>query len=217
MINICDYDLFIFDLDDTLIKTEYFHYISWKTILNMDFDYQYYISIFHSNKKDNIKNYLINELKIENFNDMIERKNKFYIDYITKNHSQIFMIDGAETILETILLNKKEFVVVSNSPKCQIEFFCELFPILKKSSKNYYREMFTNKKPDPECYLKVISEFPNKRMIGFEDSITGIHSITQIDNIDTIFINKNDYYYYNYILKNYKIMNIIEDYNNILY
>jgi len=216
MVNINDYKLFIFDLDDTLIKTEYIHYISWKTILNIDFNYNFYISVFHSNKKDNIKNYLINELKIDNYKDLIEKKNEFYINYINSNKNQISMIDGAELLLEYIISNNKEFVIVSNSPKIQIDFYCELFPILKKSSKNYYREMFINRKPDPECYLKVVSDFPNKKMIGFEDSITGIHSITQVHDIDTVFINSEHYFYYNYIIENYIFLLKITCYNELL-
>lgn len=212
MININYYELFIFDLDDTLIKTEYIHYISWKTILNIDFDMNFYISKFHSNEKDSIKNYLTNELHLDNFDYLIEQKNQFYINYINSNKNQIFMIDGAERMLQYIISNNKNFVIVSNSPKSQIDFYCELFPILKNSSKNYYKEMFINRKPNPECYLKVVSDFPNKKMIGFEDSITGIHSITQVNEIDTVFINSQDYYYYNYIIENYKIKSIIKNY-----
>jgi beta-phosphoglucomutase-like phosphatase (HAD superfamily) len=203
--NINNYDLFIFDLDDTLIKTEYYHYISWKTILNTDFDYNYYISKFHSNKNDNIKHFLINDLKINNYDELIQKKNIFYINYINDNYDKIKMIDGTCELLEYIIKKNKKFVIVSNSPKEQIDFFCNLFPILQKSSKNYYREMFINRKPHPECYLKVIDDFPNTIKIGFEDSITGIHSITQVKEITTVFINTIDYFYYEFINKNYDI------------
>ena len=72
--NINNYDLFIFDLDDTLIKTEHYHYISWKTVLNINFDYNFYISKFHSNQNNNIKNFLINELHINNYDELIQKK-----------------------------------------------------------------------------------------------------------------------------------------------
>jgi hypothetical protein len=54
----------------------------------------------------------------------------------------------------------------------------------------------------------VVQDFPNLRMIGFEDSITGIHSITQVPNIKTYFINTPDYYHYNYIIETYLVENI---------
>ena len=72
--------------------------------------------------------------------------------------------------------------------------------------------MFTFKKPNPECYLLVIKDFPEERKIGFEDSITGLHSLTQVKEIDPIFINNNQYYYYDYIKLNYKNIKIIENY-----
>ena len=210
-----DYELFVFDLDDTLIKTEYYHYMSWKKILNKEFDYDFFISKFHSIHQDNIKQYLTNELHISNANDIIEQKNNYYLNYLINNKRDIQFIDGAYELLQKIIKKNKKFVIVSNSPKNQIDFFCELFPILKHSSKNYYREMFINKKPDPECYLKVVSDFPNTKIVGFEDSITGIHSITQVKKIDCIFINKTNYYYYNYIVNNYKLKHIINNFKLI--
>ena len=113
------------------------------------------------------------------------------------------------------MLYNKKFVIVSNSLKQHIDFFSELFPILKNSSKNYYREILVNRKPHPECYLKVISDFPNMKMVGFEDSITGIHSITSAFDIFTYFINTPDYHHYDYIINNYPIT-LITNYLQLL-
>jgi len=215
------YDLFIFDLDDTLVKTEKFHYNAWlytlKEVLSDDFyiDYNYFISKFHSNKIDNIKSYLTNELLIENYEDVIKKKNTYYLEFINCEKNNILLIEGAVELLETIINSNKKFVIVSNSLKSNIDYFSEIFPILKKSSKNYYRELFTNKKPDPECYLKVVSDFKNYRMVGFEDSITGIHAMAQIKNIDTFFINKSNYYYYSYIIENYKLSKTLDNYETL--
>lgn len=212
------YDLFIFDLDDTLVKTEHLHYKSWLNILqkniNKDFffDYNYYCSKFHSKEQDFIKNYLINELKLKNYEELILEKNNYYLNLIIVEKPNFKLLDGCFVFLENILKNKKQFVIVSNNLKKNIDFFSDLFPILKNSSKNYYREILINKKPHPECYLKVIEDFPNKRMLGFEDSITGIHAICSVSIIDTIFINNNQYYYYNYIIQNYKLKLIIKDF-----
>ena len=118
-------------------------------------------------------------------------------------------------LLENIVNSNKKFVIVSNSLKTNIDFFSKLFPILNKSSKNYYREILINRKPHPECYFKVVDDFPNNRIVGFEDSITGIHAMSQVLNIDTIFINNSDYYYYAYIINNYKLKMTIENYYNI--
>uniref|UniRef100_A0A6C0BB40 FCP1 homology domain-containing protein n=1 Tax=viral metagenome TaxID=1070528 RepID=A0A6C0BB40_9ZZZZ len=215
------YDLFIFDLDDTLVKTENFHYNAWLNILRRELgndfyiDFDFFISKFHSVKSDNIKSYLINELGIQNYEEIIQKKNKYYLDIINRDKTNIILIEGALELIEKIIEQNKKFVIVSNSVKSNIDYFSELFPILKKSSKNYYRELLTNKKPHPECYLKVVEDFPDNRMVGFEDSVTGIHAMTQVKTIDTIFINNSSYYYYSYIIKNYNLSNILENYNSL--
>jgi beta-phosphoglucomutase-like phosphatase (HAD superfamily) len=130
------------------------------------------------------------------------------MNIIKENKSYITLVDGSESFINKICDSNKNFIIVSNSPKEQIEFFLELFPVLKKSSKNYYKEILKNKKPNPECYQKVLIDFPNKRLVGFEDSITGIQSITQVPEICTYFINTYDYIHYDYILHNYNVIKI---------
>jgi beta-phosphoglucomutase-like phosphatase (HAD superfamily) len=217
------YNLFIFDLDDTLIKSEVYHYEAWiETIKNRKdknfmMSYDFYISIFHSENPDSIKNYIINNLEFDKleFDNIIKEKFKNYLNILKRESKNIKMIDGAEKLLKLILENNKKFVIVSNSFKNNIDFFCDLFPILKNSSKNYYREILKNKKPNPECYLKVVEDFPDEKYkIGFEDSITGIKALSQVKDIEPFFINNKNYYYYNYIINNYDIKHI-ENYNYI--
>lgn len=216
------YDLFIFDLDDTLIKTEHYHYNSWLYILkerlgnNFYISYKIFISKFHSDKMNSIKSYLFDDLGIPDYENLIKRKNDYYINLIHNEKNNITLIDGVYKLLKNIIKHNKKFVIVSNSLKSNIDFFLELFPILKFSSKNYYREIISVKKPDPACYLKVVEDFPYNKMIGFEDSITGIHSISQVTNIDVIFINNSEYYFYDYIIKNYKLKSIINNYNYLI-
>lgn len=210
-----NYDLFIFDLDDTIIKTEQYHYLAWlKTIQyfkdkNFYFDYNYFCSKFHSNQEENIKRY-INEI-IDNIDYKViqEYKNNFYFNFINKIKDNLFLIDGFEELIDCIIKNDKKFVIVTNTNINNLNFFINLFPILKFSSKNYSNEMFIKKKPNSECYLKVINDYANCRIVGFEDSITGIHSLFNSKKIDIIFINDDKYYHYDYIIKNYKINKII--------
>ena len=206
------YDLFIFDLDDTIVKTEKYHYESWlktlKRFVGSDFyiNYEDFCSKFHSMIENSIRTYLVNELKLSNYDDVIKTKNELYFEIIKNNN--ISLLNGCDKFLNKIIDKNKEFVIVSNSLKCHIDLFSEMFPILKKSSKNYYREILTNKKPHPECYQKVLIDFSNRQMVGFEDSITGIQSITQVPEIFTYFINTYEYIHYEYILKNYNVIQI---------
>lgn len=213
------YDLFIFDLDDTLVKTENYHYEAWLHVIrknidiNFFFDFYIYCSIFHSNQIDNIKKYLKNELLIEDIENIIKEKNKYYLYLINENKDKLKLIDSAFELLTNIIINNKKFVIVSNSTQKNVDFFCNLFPILNKCSKKYYGELLNYKKPNPECYIKVIEEFPSSKIIGFEDSITGIHAMANVKDIDTIFINNKNYFHYDYIIRNYNIKLTVENYN----
>lgn len=217
---ISKYDIFCFDLDDTIVKTEKYHYQAWLETIqentNKDFyiTFEEYCSIFHCIKENHIQNYLINTLHINNYEDIIKYKNQKYYKIIKDNKNKINMVEGCEKLINKILENNKKFVIVSNTLKEQIDFFSELFPILKKSTKNYYRELLKNKKPNPECYLKVIADFPNKKFVGFEDSITGIHAITRLPEIFTYYINNDMYVHHKYIIDNYNVTHI-NDYNNL--
>jgi beta-phosphoglucomutase len=216
-----NYDLYIFDLDDTIVKTEHLHYEAWiktlKHFVNDDFHISknFFLSKFHCIRPDTIVKYLSEELNIPNYQDAVNYKNDLYYKLISEKKDTFQLIDGLEKYLENIVNLNKEFVIVSNSLKSNIDFFSDLFPILKKSSKNYYREIIKNKKPNPECYLTVVKDFPARRMIGFEDSITGIHAITAVPEIKTIFINSSEYYHYDYIMKNYNVTNI-QNYNDLV-
>ena len=216
-----NYDLYIFDLDDTLVKTEHLHYEAWIKTLKHFINEEFYItknfftSKFHCIRPDTIVKYLSEELNIPNYQDAVNYKNDLYYKLINEKKDTFQLIDGLEKYLENIVNLNKEFVIVSNSLKSNIDFFSDLFPILKKSSKNYYREIIKNKKPNPECYLTVVKDFPLRRMIGFEDSITGIHAITAVSEIKTMFINTSEYYHYDYIMNNYNITNI-QNYNDLV-
>jgi beta-phosphoglucomutase-like phosphatase (HAD superfamily) len=212
------YELFVFDLDDTLVKTEKYHYIAWMHILKQELGnefsitYEEYILKVHSNAGSPVKDYLHDELHIADYEGIISKKNTYFIELIQKCAEHLRLVDGVTEMITAIIESNKQFVIVSNSVKTCVDYMGVLFPILKLSTKNYYREMLKNKKPHPECYLRVVQDFPNKRMIGFEDSITGIHAITQVNEIDVVFINSESYPYYDYIVKNYNLSYKCENY-----
>jgi len=212
------YDIFAFDLDDTLIKTEVYHYEAWLQTIreligcNFFISYDIFCSKFHSTDSNSIYNYIINELKLSNFNNICAKKQIIYFDLLHKNIDNIQLIDGVELLINKIMSENKQFVIVTNAKLQNLNFFIELFPILKMSSKNYTSDVFINKKPNSECYLNVIKDYPNKRIVGFEDSITGIHALIGSNSIKAIFINDANYYYYDYILRNYRIEKTIRNY-----
>jgi beta-phosphoglucomutase-like phosphatase (HAD superfamily) len=83
-----NYDLFIFDLDDTIVKTEKIHYQVWlmtlQKFLNNDFfiSEDTYFSIFHCINENSMQNYLTSLFKKENCTDIINFKNNEYFKLI---------------------------------------------------------------------------------------------------------------------------------------
>lgn len=223
MSNIWQYDLYIFDLDDTLVKSENYHYNAWiQTLRNRLNDnsfnllYNEFCEIFHSKNLTNIRDYVSELLKI-NFDDFLlvsKQKNETYIQLLTESYDKLELIDGAEIFLNNILKLNKKFVIVSNSPLNNIIFYLERFPLLANASKLYYREMFTNRKPHPECYQMVLSDWPElEKKIGFEDSITGIMALIQVPEIIPVFINLKTYAHYDTIINSNENLLTIENYN----
>jgi len=200
-------------MDDTLLETEKYHYMAWLHILQKYIGDSYFInldeyySIFHSPLEDNIQHYLAHILELENYAEIIKEKSKIFIEMISQSTPRL--MPGVEKLLQFIINNDKKFVIVSNSPKEQLELYMELFPIFKKCQKYYYREMFSKKKPNPECYKMVVRDFPECRsIIGFEDSITGIHALCQVKEITPVFVNTQKYVYYDNIMNSYPIKHI---------
>jgi HAD superfamily hydrolase (TIGR01509 family) len=215
------YDLFIFDLDDTIFMTERIHNKAWNITLShylkkeYSLDFKEYCNIFHSNKSINfISEYLENDLKLNNQLEIREYKNNIYFDLIKENN--VNLNEGVEEFINLIIKNNKKFVIVTNTGKDNVDIFINKYDFMKKCDKIYTREMFVNKKPHPECYLKICKDYREYKKIGFEDSLTGVHALNQVDEIDGYFVNNKDYYHFEYIINNYKDIKWINNFNYFL-
>jgi D-arabinose 5-phosphate isomerase GutQ/beta-phosphoglucomutase-like phosphatase (HAD superfamily) len=233
MIQIQNYDLFIFDFDGTLINTEYFHYEAYiiaishkinKSIeeLKKILTYSIYEQFAHSLNIKDMQNYLYYHFyyPLEDFQELYNYKHKIYLELVEENQDKLKYIDGIEELLSLIIKNKKEFVIVTNSSIKSIKYFLNLtkFNLLKNVKKIYTKEDFLNKKPHPECYLKVLHDFQHlERKIGFEDSLRGLHSLYQLNHsILPVFLNSEKYHFYNYIKSNYtKTYFFYENHNSL--
>jgi len=218
-----DYDLFVFDFDGTIMDTEKIHYKAWINILqthidkNIFFDYNTYIKNFHTIDVTNKKKYLlmkydIEDYYIQNYNTLYELKQKEYNKLINEN--EVLLVNNFENIINFIHENNKKFVIVTNTSIKNINFFSEKYPIITKNvDRIYTKENFIKKKPHPECYLKVINDYPNHKIIGFEDSLYGFHCLYQVDKIKPVYIYHDDYYYNTHIIKTYNNIIVCTDYN----
>ena len=210
---ILNYDLYIFDFDGTLLDTEDAHYKAWNKLLPSLTITEYYI-FCHSLDKTLFKKYITdNGLDYDN---IYKQKQEIYSYYISVNN--IEFISGAEDFLKLLILNKKPFVIVTNTSINNINIFKDKYPILNNADKIYTKENYINKKPDPECYITVCNDYKHLiRKIGFEDSLIGLYSLYWVNSITPILIYKKDYYWNDIIIKDYNRAFHLTDYNFNVY
>jgi D-arabinose 5-phosphate isomerase GutQ/beta-phosphoglucomutase-like phosphatase (HAD superfamily) len=202
------YDIFIFDFDGTIMDTENYHCQAWNLALkeinpdSKELSIHDYFKFFHTLNNNNQQIILKNLYDIEDFNEVYKIKQINYNNIIKKN--KVEFVNGMEDLLNFLINHNKKFIIVTNTSIKNIEVCKNDYPILKNAFKIYTRENFLNRKPNPECYLKILNEYPYEKKIGFEDSLPGLHALYQVSDIQPILIYNKDYYYTNYILKNYK-------------
>ena len=173
-----DYILLL-DLDGTII-TETIHFHIYQKLLyehNIKFMYENYL---HATNYSNIKDYVCNNYKLDNkiIEKLIIKKRK----EIVKSNYPIELIDGFSTFLEILLKKNINFVVVTNSPISYVNKVKKTLPILNKITQWITREDYKNPKPNKESYEVAMKKYGNneKYVIGFENSINGINSLSQV-------------------------------------
>ncbi len=113
---------------------------------------------------------------------------------------------------EVIKKKNKKAKIITNSSILSINILKNIYPLLNQFDEIYTKEDFNNKKPNPECYLKIAEIYKNTRMIGFEDSNPGVHALTCVKDIKPIHIKSPNYYYNDIIKQKYKI-DVINNYD----
>ena len=216
--NILNYDIFIFDFDGTLLDTEQHHCNAWSSALskykeeNVNLDILTFQKYFHSLDNTASKNYIKFKYDIDNYDEIYKIKQEYYKQFICTN--KINFIKGAEDFLNYLIENNKKIVVVSNTSRIFIDIFLEMHPILNNIHKFYTKELFINRKPNPECYLRVSNEYKDLKKIGFEDSLIGLHALYQVTDITPVLIN-NEEYYYKYLLSNNYCIISLSDFDKV--
>jgi len=220
---ILNYDLFVFDFDGTLIDTEKYHCDAWSNAIadyknKTPFSYTFvelkmseYQKYFHTLNSDDIKLTLKLMYEIEDYDEIYKIKQKYYEKFIVEK--KFNFINGAEQFLNFLIKNNKKFIIVSNTSQKNLEEFKKKFPILNNVHKIYTKEYFLNRKPNPECYLKIVHEYKNSKIIGFEDSLVGLHALYQVNEITPVLIDDKTYFHRDYMIDTYKNLIVLNDYN----
>jgi len=207
------YDIYIFDIDDTLVQTEQYHYQAWKTVLlnfHCDLSPDIFFRTFHALENETSIPHYIDSLPIEvSYKELREMKKKEFIRILSSTVVQ--MTPGAESFLHRILDQNKQFVLVTNSTEEILSLYVEQFPILSRALRHYTQETHILPKPHPECYMRVLDDFPNHTKVVFEDSLVGIHSAYHACSpykIPVYFVNREEYFYKEYIASHYSVTHI---------
>jgi len=208
--NILSYDLFIFDLDGTIIDSEKLHYKAWIKAIELFFNNEKEIILTmaehhkycHSLKKNSYKDFLYYKfgIGIEEYEGLYKIKQNMYNELIHHNIELVYRIESFFNFLKE---NKKRIIIVTNTSQKSINILAQKFEIIGYAEKIYTKELFFNKKPNPECYLRVLLDYPGTKKIGFEDSLIGMHALYQVSDIKPILIYNDDYYYTKEILEKY--------------
>ena len=183
------YKLYIFDLDGTIIDSEYSHYMAYNQQLKDKITYNEYQFIFHDEKKKDgfiKKNNICKKQKEQDFRDIYDK--------------QPNLIEGVEFFLNELIEKGKDIIIVTNSSNERVSYILSKHPILKKVTKIVTKNDMKKGKPDPECYINVINncQYEIDDIIVFEDSYTGYKSLEFID-IEKVFICEDQYYYFDEI------------------
>lgn len=199
----------LFDLDGTLIDSEYIQWKSYNKALkeyNINLSFENFIRICHNG---NIKSYLIEKcnLSLHDYNALKSKKNLFMQENCKK---ELKLIEGVDKLLKFINLNNINCAVATNGSEFSVNLYKSLIPELNYIKNWIKREDYLNPKPSSECYRLAIKKFykNEESIIGFENSYSGYLALKNVtDNI--YFIADSNYIYLDKIKNVYFINNFL--------
>jgi HAD superfamily hydrolase (TIGR01509 family) len=216
MFNYDNFDLFLFDLDGTLINSEDIHHNAYNNAfsffnLNVSLSFEDYCKYSHINDKS-MEQFLLSITNEITYDQFYLKKKKFYIELI---NNDVQLLDGVEDFLNILFSKNKKTCIVTNTNKESLDCIIKKLPILSKINYFITKDDYINKKPDPECYLMALNLFKEcKNPIGFEDSYKGYISLKK-SNITSVFVNNTNYPLL-YLLKPENYISSFADIHNLI-
>lgn len=176
-----DFDLFLFDLDGTLVDTEPLHFEAYRKVL-ADFGYEliwdFKTYLFYAGRGElfPVFRQLFPLWKKEQELEVMQAKRAWVELLLSKMPIQFCV--GADLFVSKLIGEKKEICIVTNSSRFQLESIRSRLPLLKQIPVCVTRDDVERIKPDPEPYCKACSYFdiPKDKSIAFEDSEKGVES-----------------------------------------
>ena len=186
---------FLFDLDGTLVNTDYIYVKVWNKIMkkyNLSIDEQFF-DFFIQGKND--LSFLTSVFPTITKNEVIKisnLKDDLFIEYLKYDNNDI-MIEGAKTFIET---NKnRKMAIITSCNKVAATFIIEKIQLNEYMQFIIAAEDCVNHKPHNEPYMKGISllNSTKEKCFIFEDSMSGYKSAKNVDGSKiTLIIHENN-------------------------
>jgi HAD superfamily hydrolase (TIGR01509 family) len=181
-------DLFLLDLDGTLIDTEPLHLAAWKKVLLtkgyiLDWSLEEYLQVATGEKNLLQKSFYAKFPKLDEKAPLWDnlRREKDIIYHKMLNEKEIPLRRGVESFLEYLKKKNKISCIVTNSSRETCDMILKEHPILNQIGHWIVRNDYKNPKPHPECYLLAIEKYGKnaKKIMGFEDTVKGLTALCQ--------------------------------------
>jgi beta-phosphoglucomutase len=170
---------FIFDLDGVLVDTAEYHYRGWKRLADeegLPFDRKANEALRGISRRESLllisKDRILPESKIQ---EMMERKNRYYVEFI-QDVTPADMLPGAcELLLEIRTAGLKTAIGSASKNTCQVVEKLEIASLIDAISDGYSVE---NPKPAPDLFLHAAAQigFPPTECVVVEDAAAGIEA-----------------------------------------
>jgi beta-phosphoglucomutase len=174
------YNYFLFDFDGLLMNSEPLHFAAFKQAfanynLHLADTFEEFVKMAHAdaswlktleNKNPHIQGRM---------HEVREHKQKLFLELIQKK--EIELMPGAQTLLEALDTQQIKSCVVTNSKIEHIAIMKRPHKILNTIENWVCREDYEAAKPAPDGYLKALQFHPEKKAVGFEDTLKGIDAL----------------------------------------
>jgi HAD superfamily hydrolase (TIGR01509 family) len=170
----------IFDLDGTLVDSEFFHFECWNEVLklcNQMVSYKDYI-MYHAGISSPLNAIIFKEKYKLNITSEVLSKLKEKITENKLKTEDIKLMPSSIKTLEYFYKLKTPIFLVTGSSRNDLESILEKVDIKKYFKFSITRNDVKKSKPHPESYLKAIEKgnFNPEDFLVFEDSKGGVES-----------------------------------------
>ena len=176
MANLC---AFIFDLDGVLVDTAEYHYRGWKRLADeegLTFDRKANEALRGISRRESLllilKGRILPEDKIQ---EMMERKNRYYVEFIQEITPADMLPGALELLLEIHSAGLKSAIGSASKNTCQVLEHLGIVSLFDAISDGY---SVTNPKPAPDLFLHAAYQlgFPPSECVVVEDATAGIQA-----------------------------------------